>query len=247
MDILIIILIIFIATFIQGMTSFGASMVMMPLLLFYFDLIELVPMLIIFALIMNGIILYTNKLKVSIKSILPLIISAFVFTFLGSYILKNVNENYLSLIIGIILIITSITNYFGLRFILKNPKKAYIPVGAISGLLNSVSSLNGPPVILFLSNQNVNKLEFKGTLTTYFFINNITTIITFIIMGNINLSIFITSLKFIPIVILGVVTGIYISTKVSDNLFKKIVLIFIFIMGSYLVIFNYFNIQNNLL
>jgi hypothetical protein len=101
----------------------------------------------------------------------------------------------------------------------------------MSGLLNGSVSLSGPPVILFLTNQGTEKQVFRANLTSYFFILNIITIPTYIYGGLITSEVLKYTLILFPALILGVILGIKGAERVDENLFKKLTLVLVVIMG----------------
>jgi uncharacterized membrane protein YfcA len=146
-------IIIFVSCFIQGITSFGFSLVAVPLLSMFLSLKVIVPLLVIFSFVLNSIILVKLKDYINFKEIYILILSAVIATPIGANILINVNERILQLMVGIIVVFSAILFKTGFKIKLKNEKLAYFPVGFMSGILNGSVSLSGPPIILFLTNQ----------------------------------------------------------------------------------------------
>ncbi|MGB6127321.1 MAG: sulfite exporter TauE/SafE family protein [Psychrilyobacter sp.] len=224
-------LIFFFSTFVQGFTSFGFSLVAIPLLSLFLDTKLIIIVTVTYSLIINGIIVKKYYRDTKLKKIVPLLISAIIFTFVGVSYLQIINEYILKLIIGVLLVIIGIINNLGIRINFKKPENYYLPVGAVSGVLNGIGGISGPPVLVFLSNIDLNRSQFKATLSSYFFTLNIVAILTYIYKG------FYTSKNleiiwvYLPYVIIGTVIGIYTSTKVEERLFKKVINFAIPIMG----------------
>jgi uncharacterized membrane protein YfcA len=229
--ILIIGLIILIAAFIQGLTSFGASLIALPLLTFFLPINVVVPMLITYNFVMNANLFYHLRKGSNIKRLLPLVITAGIFTILGGFFLKEVDPKYVKWVIGSILIFMSVTKTFGLSFSLKKPEKAFIPVGVVSGLLNGMAGLSGPPVLIFLSSINISKQEFRATLSTYFVILNVISISTFAMNGLYNYEVFKNVLLYVPFLITGLYSGMFVSKRVNEENFKKVVLVLVGFFG----------------
>lgn len=223
--------IIFIAGVIQGTTSFGFSLVSLPVLGLFFPLTTIVPMLISFSILMNTIILLEVRNDINIKSIAILIISAVIGTPIGVNILMVIDDGILKMVVGILVSILALLMFFGIKYEVKNEKLAFIPVGLCSGILNGSVSLSGPPVILFLTNLGVSKTKFRATLTSFFWILNIATVITLALKGVFTASIFKLTLSFLPALILGVLIGIRVARMIKEEHFKKMTIVLIFIMG----------------
>lgn len=236
MEYIYILLIIIFASYIQGMTSFGSSLVALPLLLIFLDIQVVVPMLAILNLFMNYTIYREVGKDADIKKIAPLLVTAVIFTVLGAIILKNLNEEPIRLVVGGIMLVTAISNLFGLRLQFGKPEKLFIPVGVLSGILNGATGMSGPPILLFLSNLDVSKKVFRSTLTSYFFYLNIVAIIMFIFNGLITTEVLIYAAIYLIPMLIGTQLGVIMSRKVHDEKFKKLVLVLMIFMSLNLIL-----------
>ena len=225
------ILIIFTAAMTQGATSFGFSLIALPLLGMMIPLQVAVPILMIYSLILNSMILYSIRRHVQLKKILLLVIFGMVGTPFGVQLLKVLEENTLKMMVGIIIVLVAGVNLTGYHFTVKNEKAAFIPVGLASGLLNGSVSFGGPPIVLFLNNQRVAKQIFRGNLTLYFWIINLFSIPTYFLSGLITQEVGIYSLYLLPGLILGTFLGIRIGNRVNEALFKRVSMSLIMGMG----------------
>lgn len=224
-------IIIFVSGLIQGTTSFGFCLVALPLISLFLPLKLIVPVLALFSLIMNTIILYDVRKSVKFKTISTLILGGIVATPLGTKLLMVIDDKVLRLIVGITIVLLAGLMYFNISFKIKKTNVAYIPVGFASGLLGGSLSLSGPPIVLFLTNIGVSKETFKATLTAYFWVLNIITIITYLFNSLINVSVIKTATYLLPAMLVGVFTGIYLSKKINESVFKKLTLVLLLVMG----------------
>ncbi len=224
-------LIIAIAAMIQGITSFGFSLVSVPLLALIMPLELIVPMLVVFSLLLNIIVFSKIQGHINKKQIAILIIFGLISIPLGIYGLKVVDDRIIKLIVGVIIIISALAMQFGFKVRFKNQNLAYGLTGFLSGILNGASSLSGPPVILMLSNDGLNKDNFRKTLATYFMVLNLFSIPLFLASGLLTETVLINSAKLLPALLIGTFTGIGVGNKIPDVLFKKLTLILIFVMG----------------
>ena len=229
-------LIIFTASLIQGMTSFGSSLFALPLLLIFLDIRVIVPLLASYNLVMNSMIFRKVGKDADLKKISPLLITAIIFTIAGSFLLKNLEADPIKLTVGIILFITATSNLLGFKIKLKKPERYYIPVGLASGALNGATGMSGPPVLLFLSNLDVPKKVFRSTLTSYFWVLNVVAIIMFVIQGLFDKTVLNTVLIYLPALITGTYVGLVLGEKFDERVFKKIVLVIMIVMSINLVL-----------
>ena len=152
--------IIFLASFILGITSFGFALVAVPLLNLIFPLQVLVPVLIIYGVFINGLVLLPIYKHLDLKGMQYLVGAGILGVPLGTYLLLILDESILKISIGIIIIISAWALYTGYRVNIKNQNLGNAVAGFISGLLNGSLTMSGPPVILFYSNQNLKSKSF---------------------------------------------------------------------------------------
>jgi uncharacterized protein len=224
-------LIILLASVIQGMTSFGFSLIAVPLLGLLMPLKDFVPMLVIFSFLLN-LILYRNlKGRYNKKRIIVLAFSGLASTIFGISMLKYVDNNILKLVVGIVILISSILMLFGIRITIKVKVLGDILAGVFSGLLNGSVSLSGPPVIILLSNEDTEKEVFRKTLTTYFLLLNFISLPMFFFNGLLTRGIALKAIINLPALGLGMFLGFFIGNRISERYFKKLTLGMIFILG----------------
>lgn len=224
-------IILLIAALVQGATSFGFSLIALPLLGLFFDLKVVVPTLVIFSIFLNLLILVRLRVKPNIKEIGLLATFAILFIPLGVDMLLYVDESLLKVVVGILLIVVSLIMLSGYRMTIKNKQVSYVITGILSGILNGAVSLSGPPVVVLLANDNKNKNEFRSSLTTLFLILNVVTIYLYFKNGLFSNPELTKMLFLFPFMIIGTLLGIYLGNKIDDGKFKKMVLILLLFMG----------------
>lgn len=224
-------LIIFISAMIQGVTSFGFSLIGVPLLALIMPLDIIVPMLVLFSLVLNILVYSKIKGHVNKRQILILIIFGLISIPIGIYGLSVVDEKIIKLIVGTIIIVSALAMQFGFKVTFKKQDIAYGLTGFLSGILNGASSLSGPPVILLLSNEGVDKNNFRKTLATYFMTLNLFSIPMFLMSGFLTRDVMINTIKLSPALFIGTLLGIGLGNKIPDVVFRKVTLVLIFVMG----------------
>ena len=107
----------------------------------------------------------------------------------------------------------------------------YFPAGLISGILNASLGLSGPPVVLFMSNQAFKKDAMRATLIGYFLMINIFSLSWFIHKRLMTHEVLIYMRYFVPAVVAGTMLGMFVSRFIKEQLFRKIVLVCVIIIG----------------
>lgn len=228
---------ILLASIIQGITGFGFALIAVPLLsLFIPELRNITPIIVIYSLLTNVIIVYKSRRYIDLKKIIPLIIFGIIATPIGTYILLYVKVSTLKIIIGLIITITAFAMLKNFKIKIENQGISYGIVGLLSGLLNGSTGLSGPPVVLFLTNQNTDKDVFRANLTFYGIATNIFAIMIFIAEDIVNASVLSFTILYLPALIIGVFGGIMLSAKINETLFKKLTIYLITCLGLYTAI-----------
>ncbi|MDN4068153.1 MULTISPECIES: sulfite exporter TauE/SafE family protein [Paenibacillus] len=224
-------LVILLAGFIQGVTSFGFALVSLPLLTLFLPLRQVVPLIVILSFFTNIAIFINCYKHVVIRKIGLLTLSGIVAAPLGSYLLLYVNETALKIAAGGLIVLSSAVMMSGKTFQVTRERLGFVTVGLASGLLNGSISMSGPPVALFLSNQGTDKGAFRGNLTFYALLLNAVTIISYIYGGLLDEAVSETLVWLIPAMIAGVLLGIWAGGKLNEAVFKKLTLILILVSG----------------
>lgn len=220
----IVVLVVIVSAFIKGWSGFGTNLIAIPVLLMLdYDPQAAVVIIITLNLFINSAMLIENK-KFNIQSlsnIKILVIFGIVFTLIGILFLKSFDKNIILVFMGIVIVLTVINKAFNLKFKITRKEKYYIPVGTLSGLFNGIAGLGGLPVLILLSNSDMKKEEFKTTLVSYFLVMNIVAIIGYFAYGMYTPFIFTNIVIILVFGLLAAMFGVYMSRRVSDELFQK--------------------------
>ncbi len=224
-------IIILFAAAIQGATGFGFSLISVPLLMIFLSPKIAIPVVLIHTIILNAIIIFELKKKLDLKKIWPLMIAGLLGMPIGTYALVIINTEIIKVIAGGVIIIFSIALLLGYKKSVKNEKIAFLPIGILSGFLNGSTSMSGPPIVLFYSNQGLDKQSFRANLVIYFLFLNIVTAISYLIAGVFNGLVIKYSLIFLPIMIAGTLIGMVLTRRINEKTFKKVILLIVLISG----------------
>ncbi len=236
MEYLFIILIILVSAFIQGFSGFAFSLVLIPLLGLFFPFQEVIVLNLLFSFVLNLSVFVKLYKHAKIKELLVLIVFALIFTVVGSMFVKSFDETLLKIVLGSLLIISSLISIFKINVTLDNPSKFYPVVGSIAGFLNGLSSIAGPPLIIFFANTKMDKLTYKATFNAIFLSLNIIALISYSYFKILTIDLLQTGLIYAIFVVIGAYVGLLVSYKVSEKLFKQIILYIILIMGISMIV-----------
>ncbi len=217
--------------FVQGLTGFGFGLVAAPFFVAILSPHMAVPMIIIHLFIINLIVLVESYKWIRPGRMWLLITASVIGTPFGAYLLTILSPGILKIAIGLLICIFGVLFLSGIQRTIKNEKLGAVSVGFISGLLNSSVSIGGPPVVLFLSNQGMEKKVFRANIVTCFLLVNIASMINYHLNGLMTLEIFQNALLTLPGMFVGVFLGIFSSKRVNEDNFRKIILYLIIAGG----------------
>jgi len=223
--------IILFSSLIQSITGFGFAVVGTPLLLFFMEPRQVVSLMTFGALILNLMVIYKTRGLSDPKVIWPLFIASLLGIIPGVYILKVIDPSVLKLCIGILILLVSFLMASNYVVTIKREKLATVLVGIVSGFMGGSTSLSGPPVALFLMNQQQNKEAFRANLVRFFCFGNIATLIIMYYMDTVDTGVFKQLIYTIPGVLVGVWLGEKAFAKVSPKFFRWLTLAIIFFCG----------------
>lgn len=222
---------IFLGGITQGLTGFGFALVSVPIMVILLSPKIVVPIVLMQTILTNLIILLEARKWVNLKRIWPLMMAGIVGIPLGTYLLIVLDVSILKVSIGAVIIPFAIASFLGFKKQIKNEKLAFAPIGFISGVLSASTTLAGPPVILFFVNQGVEKQAFRANLVAYFMVLSSATVFAFALGGVITTAVINYAIWFLPATILGAITGIKLTHKVDEKMFRNIALIIVTIAG----------------
>jgi uncharacterized membrane protein YfcA len=123
----------------------------------------------------------------------------------------------------------------GFRRRLPHQKTGLGLAGFLGGILHTSTSISGPPVILFLSNQGVDKDSFRTALQCYFAVMNVVSIAIFAWLGLMGRATWVASAVYLVPLLLGSLAGVWLSRHVDELLFRRIVLGVVLALGITLI------------
>jgi uncharacterized protein len=219
------------AGFTQDLSGFGSVLVALPLLTFLLDLKTAVPLVNLWGLAINVILLLNLRRHVSFKRIWPLVGAALPGIPLGVSSLKHMPIWVLETVLGGLLVV------FSLYFVWSGGKTRHLSrgwayaAGFGSGCLGGGLGASGPPVIIYAALQPWPKDQIKSTLTGYFFLSGLIIIAAQGASGLITAGVLMWSLLSIPFIVLGVILGSWCYDRLETPRYRQVVVGLITLLG----------------
>ncbi|MFL2640002.1 MAG: sulfite exporter TauE/SafE family protein [Dehalococcoidia bacterium] len=221
----------FFAGLTQGLTGFGFGLVAVPILGFIISPKMIAPMVVIYTSFTNLLVLNNAKAHLNIRRIYVLTTAGVLTIPLGTWMISYMTPDHLRLFIGFAVTISAILMSAGIRLKIVRERLASAVVGVVSGILSGSIAIGGPPVILFFSNQEVPREEFRANIAAYFFPISLAANVSFYFAGLLTLETVLYALWFVPALVLGVAIGNKYNNLLSEIIYRRVALIVVFFAG----------------
>jgi len=157
---------------------------------------------------------------------------------IGVQALTTLDGPLFKMLVGGLMVLCSLALMSGWRIHIKNERVALYLTGFVSGVMNGSTSLSGPPVILFLSNQDTPKDVFRASIVAYFALVGVVAVAVFSYRTLITREVLGYTAAFAPAMAVGAYLGMSVSHKISEARFKQVAMGCAAVMGAILLIRN---------
>ncbi|MCX8064885.1 MAG: sulfite exporter TauE/SafE family protein [Candidatus Hydrogenedentes bacterium] len=230
------------ASLVHTITGFGSALVGMPILVLGIGLDKSAPLMALLSQLVNLIVLANNWSGIRWGRSLVLIIPSLFGVPLGLILLKGGNENLLNILLGLILIFHSCFLLFfesKLSIVQISNRMAFlfgIPTGFVAGVLGGAYNVNGPPVIIYTSLFEKEKMKFRSTLQLFFVANGFVIIGGHYFAGLITAEVWKLCFYGVPGLILGTILGVWLDRYITPERFSNIIVVSILTLGTVLIL-----------
>jgi uncharacterized membrane protein YfcA len=174
----------------------------------------------------------------SLRRFWPLIAGLAVGTFLGARLLAGVDQRVLVGVVGVAVMLFSITGQFPLTLRIRPSRERWLGalVGLVGGVLGGMTTMFGPPIVMFLFALRLTKDEFVGCVATLYLCAAVPLVAALAWFGIMGATEFLWSgIATLPL-FAGVLIGQWLRTRVSQDAFRRGLLVVLFLVGLRLVL-----------
>jgi uncharacterized membrane protein YfcA len=215
------------AAFIRGVSGFGLALVLAPVLLLILNSKSVVVINLLLAILSNIIVLPWGFRSVNIKGITPMALSSLLGVPLGLWIITIIAPSTLKMLVGGVTIFFAIPLALGFTKTFTKETVACGVSGFFSGVLGTATSLGGPPVVLFMHNQNWRKEVIHSSLAAFFLFSAACSLIALSASGFMDMQILIFSVSLLPALLAGIGAGMVAFHRINQRLFRVISLVIV--------------------
>ena len=223
--------VLFIAALIASTFGFGVGLIAMPLLSMLVNIQTAASLSALVGMTVVATVLLGHWREIQFSSIWRLIVSSCAGVLLGLWLLRHMQESYMKLILGIIVIAFSCFSLLTTRrMTLRTDRLAYL-FGGVSGILGGAYTIPGPPVIVYGILRRWLPEEFRVTLLGYFLPNSLLVILGYYFSGFMTSSVIHLYVYSLPAVITAVIIGNLANRSIPKEKFVKFVHVLLILLG----------------
>lgn len=228
----------FVAGVVKGILGIGVPVVSVSLLSLVISVptaVALLPMPILLSNLWQS--LSSGQVLRTLRRFAALIAALVVGTFLGARLLVDMDQRTLLGVVGVAVLVFAISAHFPrhLRVGPRTERWLGIPVGFLGGVLGGMTTFFGPPVIMFLFALNLEKDEFVGTISTIYLCAAIPLAAALGMFGFMGPEEYAWSTAAAAPLFLGVLTGQWLRTRISQSAFRRGLLLMLLVVGVRLI------------
>lgn len=224
----------FVASFLKGLTGLGFSTICLGFLAVFMDLKLAIPLVFLPSLSSNIMVMAdAGHFFKALKRFWPLYVSAVPGLLAGILFLDRSSSEIPKAILGVVMFIYGI---WGLKSGImhlseKKEKQLLLPVGLLSGFVNGTTGSQIMPIMPYLLSLKMDRDMFVQTINCAFTFNTLIMMMALGKLGMLTLPVLCLSAGGILPVALGIFLGSRIRKKVTEEIYRKAVLVLLTVLG----------------
>lgn len=223
---------------VKGTIGLGMPLVTVPIVASFVDPKLAISLMVVPVMITNVWLVYKGgMLRDVMRRFWTLVATMMVFTWVGAQLLVGIDASTVSLLLGTVVIVFCVTQLL--------PVKATVPpraerwlnpgVGTVTGLMGGISNFFGPPLIIYLTALRLPKDMFVATIAAFFLLSSVPFYGSLIYHDILTWPVAISSAIAAVIATVGVTFGGLLRRRVSQEVFERILLAALVVIGINLI------------
>ena len=208
------------AAFIRGVAGFGFALTLAPILLLILNSKSIVAINLLLGAFSSIVILRSNYRNVNLRGIAPMALSSLLGIPLGIWLITIITPSTLKMLVGGVTVVFAIPLALGFTRVFARETVACSISGFLSGFLDASTSLGGPPVVLFMHNQNWRKQIIHASLAAYFLFCGVFSLIGLSASGFMNTQVLIFTASLVPAAFIGIGVGLVTFRRIDPRFFR---------------------------
>ncbi len=209
---------------IRGMTGFGGSLVMTPILTMLFSPRQVVPAVLLLEAFAAAPMLAKAAALARYRTLAPICLASFATLPLGAYVLMHAEPHALRRGIAVMVIVFSALLLCGVRYRGPRPVAVSAALGGVCGVLLGATGIGAPPVILYLLSGPDSLAVTRANLTLYVAAISVAALIVLWAQGAFMIGGALPPLAMAPCFYGGIVIGSHLFSRTKETALRQFAL-----------------------
>ena len=229
-------LVIFVASFVMGLSGFGIALVAMAFLPWVMSPVTAVVVLTIYALVFSLVVVIPLRREATPRALTDLLIGTLAGTPLGVWVLATLPITALNRLIGAVLVLVVAFEFFGALPTRLTGRLWGLTAGCLAGLVGGAVGTPGPPVIVYATTQGWSPRTLKANVTGFFVVNQAVILAGYWWAGLLTREVATVTVAFALPALAGVAAGIALFGWLDPVRFRRLVFSLLLLSGLVLLV-----------
>ncbi len=228
--------VIFLASFVMGLTGFGIALVAMAFLPWLMSPVTAIVVLTLYALVFSVVVVVQLRRDLTPRALVDLLIGTVVGTPVGVWVLASLPVTALNRLIGLVLVIIVVLEVRGTMPARLVGRGWGLGTGFLAGLLGGAVGTPGPPVIVYATTQGWSPRTMKANTMGFFVANQGVILIGYWWADLFTREVATVSVAFALPALAGVGAGVALFGRLDPVRFRRIVFALLLVSGLILLV-----------
>ncbi len=224
---------VFIAFNVRVVTGFGSAILLSPLLSNFFPPKEVVVLMILMESLINVVFFVKERVTFRLVEVYS---GGLAGILLGIALFAVISQRLTGIAIGVGMAVISVLMLVGVRFRVRRERILLFFSGIVSGVMGVLTGVNGPQIVLALSNQGYSAESVRSFIIAYLMVIDTVILLAFVVFGYVGESVLRNFLIFSPSVVLAYFTGRRLLGIVDDGTLRRAMLLAVLVSSVILIV-----------
>jgi uncharacterized membrane protein YfcA len=228
--------VIFLASFVMGLTGFGIALVAMAFLPWLMSPVTAIVVLTVYAFVFSIVVVIQLRRDLTPRALVDLFIGTVAGTPIGVWALASLPVTALNRLIGLVLVVVVALEFRGAMPRHLGGRAWRFATGFLSGVIGGAVGTPGPPVIVYVTTQGWSPHTMKANTMGFFVINQGVILAGYWWMGLLTREVATVAAAFALPALAGVGAGVALFGRLDPVRFRRIVFALLLVSGVLLLV-----------
>lgn len=216
----------YLAAFCMSTTGFGFALTMTPLLTLVWDVKPAIATTVLLSVTTKWPLLVEVREHIVPSRVFVLLVGFVLGLPVGLVLFDQLDSGSLKIFVASTVIVASIVTFLSPSLKIRDrvARPIALAAGVLSGAVGGSTSMDGPPVVLYLLGRHKEIEAFRSTILSYFLPTGIVMASAFAVLGRFDRDVLVTAAACLPAMVLGILSGRMLRSRLDPERFRHVVL-----------------------